>query len=245
MNQEEKKKKSIKTMGIVALVLGVLAFMTSFFVIPGIIFAIISLILSIIVLVKKGSKAYGLTGLILSILGIIISVSVTVFFVYIINLGIEETSSDNIFEYIEKAVESTDKISSNQWEFDDGSLAVLESNKKFTWYKDPNVKTDNYYKGTYKVLKGEWAIEEIEKTEAFAGSFFTEFFNMYENVLKDDIYYLEFTENSIVIDGKETLNAGEVKYSKHFLVFTQYDNENAYGFNMDTLNTLSIKKVTN
>lgn len=67
------EKKPGKALGIAALILGILALITSCC-FGGLLFGLVGLILSIVCLVKKGSKGLGIAGLITSALGFIISI---------------------------------------------------------------------------------------------------------------------------------------------------------------------------
>ncbi len=71
-------------------------------------------------------------------------------------------SSDKA-ENIEPNIEP-DALTKTSWiSYDDGSYWVFNEDHSFFWYQEKGVTDDNYYGGTYKLYRGEKAMDFIEK----------------------------------------------------------------------------------
>lgn len=241
MNKEN--NKSSQTIGIVALVLSILAFFTSFIVVPGILFGLIAIILSIVVFAKKGKKGLAIASLIVSIIAIIGSIIWIVFYVFLGSLDSEKIENSGIFDYVENIAETDNKFYKSEWMFDDGSVITFEEGNKFTWYQDADVTNDNYYKGTYKVETGSTAVAEIKKTEEFTNDFFTSFYETYPDTLLSDIYHLELTNTTTKLSGVEKTITDGSSGSSYFLFFDNSSTTDAAGYNLGTLSILGLSKI--
>lgn len=241
MNKEN--NKSSQTIGIVALVLSILAFFTSFIVIPGFLFGIIAIILSIVVFAKKGKKGFGIASIIVAILAVIGSVIWLLFYIFAANLNLENTENGGVFDYVENVVQTENKFNNSEWMFDDGSVISFEEGNKFVWYEDSSVTTDNYYKGTYEVKTGDPAVLEIKNTKEFSDDFFNGFYELYPDVLKNDIYYLKLTNTTEKVDGVESKITDGTSGSEYFLFFDKSSITDAAGYNLGTLSLLGMSKI--
>ena len=57
-----------------------------------------------------------------------------------------------------------DILTKTSWiSYDDGSYWVFNKDNSFFWYQEKGVTDDNYYGGTYKLYRGEEAMDFIEK----------------------------------------------------------------------------------
>lgn len=239
----KKNNNSSQTIGIVALVLSILAFFTSFMIVPGFLFGIIAIILSIVVFSKKEKKGFALASLIVSIIAIIGSIIWLLIYIFLGSLDSEKVENSGIFNYVEDIVATSNKFNKSEWMFDDGSVITFEEGNKFTWYQDSDVTTDNYYKGTYKFETGATAVAEIKKTEEFTNEFFTSFYETYPNTLLSDIYHLVLTNTTTKLDGIEKTITDGSSGSSYFLFFDDSSTTEVAGYNLGTLSVLGMSKI--
>lgn len=198
----------ISGFAIASLVLGIVSFITGALVIGGV-FGILSIIFGIIALCKKEKSPLPIIGIVLSVLGIIISI--VCMMVYNIFFGaIDEVGTELVDELskIETGVTPKDVISGKTWEEDDGSLLVLNKDNTFKYYRDKDDLTNYYYEGTYKVYCGEDAVEYISEDLEDYGVTEKEqrdIFDRNEEYNVDNYYCLVLNNKTCMIDGENTM----------------------------------------
>ena len=205
--------------------------------------ALLSIILGIISLVKKQKKAFGIAGIILSVVSIIITILWSIFVLVIagnptlINeKNIKSKLYNDISEGITDNLDVENKIKGNKWMASDGSVIELKDDGTYYWYEDENDKSDNYYEGEYTVSLGDSAIEQINEEYVFN----EEEFNKNTSILRTDIYYLKLNRKKSVIDGKISISTINTPYA---LVFYNASSDECVGMNLSTQNRVHFKKV--
>ena len=83
------------------------------------------------------------------------------------------TSSKNVKTEAKGIKIIEENLSGHEWIDNEGSYLILDKNGEFYWYKEEAVRDDNYYKGTYKVLRGKKAMDYLSKKyESFGFGYF-------------------------------------------------------------------------
>lgn len=201
----ETKQTSTKVTGglaIASLVLGIIALVLGWTMVFGFICGFISIILGIVALVKKQKPACPIIGIVLSVIGILVSIVMLISII-----GLTTYFSKNIISGI-KINTVEDVISGHSWEASDGSLLVLDDDGTFRYYRDQDDRSDYYYEGTYKVYCGEDAVEYIaEDLEEYGVTEEEqrEIFERNEEYNVDNYYCMVLTYEKCFIDGENTL----------------------------------------
>lgn len=200
--------------GIASLVLGILSVLGIVILVGPIILAPLSIIFGIIQLVKKGPKGLAITGIIISIFSIIITIAIGVAIVNYVESGNSVNDFRNI---LEKATDDeefkelyTDYVYGD-WQYPEGALLSLSKDGNWRFYKDGNDKTDNYYEGSKIVLKqGREGLKEFGGNENFE--------DKYDKINVNKIYYLELYIDKQIVNGKDKVAAGDYDNIKDQLV---------------------------
>ncbi len=234
--------KENNTLGIVSLILGILAALSSLIFIISIPLAIASAICGIIALAKKKKKAMPIIGIVLSIISILFSAGI----ILLVGVVFSNINDDDIRSALVRAynnttsesetqnIDTNNKLTGKSWILEDDSLLELGDNGIYYWYQNKDDKTDNYYTGRYNTCFGDSAIEKIKE----AYSFNEEALNNNNYVLRRDIYYLELNKEQAVVNGKLT-NVNQVTKMALFFVYTIPDK--CTGINMSTLNYVNME----
>ena len=143
---------------------------------------------------------------------------------------------NDISEGITDELDIENKIDGNSFKASDGSLIEFNDNGTYTWYKDANNKSDNYYVGKYKTYLGDRAVEKIDEKFGFNN----EAYKHNTEILRTDIYFLVLDKEYTVIDGKKEDTVQTVHYA---LFFYNGDEEKCDGMNLNTQNIVHFTKV--
>ena len=233
--EENKQIKENSGIGIVSFVLGIIAIMTSFFVIPSVLLAIVSIITGIIALVKKSKKVMPVVGIVLSATKLALDITNDIDLNDEIKSGLTQLYND-ISKGITDELNIENKLGGYSWEASDGSLLELNDDGRYYWYKNAEDKTDNYYTGTYKSYLGDSAIEKIDNEFIFN----EEAYEKNSTILRTDIYYLELQKQETVINGKKTDTIQKTQYA---LFFYNANTDKCEGLNLNTQNLVYFTKV--
>ncbi len=197
---------------------------------------------------KKKSKApiiIIIVIIILLILGCLVS-GIFVLGIYIFNdsnsiqNSINNISSfNNIYENNNTTnVTLDDKVSNHDWKASDNSYLELNNDGTFSWYKDKNVTDDNYYTGTYTIKTGTSAVLEVSNYHNVNyGELFTN-----ENIKTNNIYYLNLSVTSRIIDGEEKLN-GTTDETHYMLYLYEGTTDTLEGVNLKSMNNIYFKRA--
>lgn len=212
-------KKVTGGLAIASLVLGIIALVLGWTMVFGFICGFISIILGIVALVKKQKPACPIIGIVLSVIGIIVAIIMTISVI-----GLTTFFTKHVITGIKiNAVE--DVISGHSWETTDGSLLVLDDDGSFKYYRDPDDRSDYYYEGTYKVYCGEDAVEYIAEDLEEYGVTEEEQREIFERNAKynvDNYYCMVLTNKKCIIEGENTLE--ETVVTPYFgFYYEQYD----------------------
>ena len=103
-----------------------------------------------------------------------------------------------------------DVLTKTSWiSYDDGSYWVFNEDHSFFWYQEKGITDDNYYGGTYKLYRGEKAMDFIEKKLSSYGVTKSE---LMEVINRSDEYTVEdficiYTKNTtFMLEGKEQIS---------------------------------------
>lgn len=150
----------------VSLIIGIIALV--FFWIP-----VLSIPLAIISIVtgtkyeketnqKTAGKVLGIISIILSVIEIILITCLMVFLInWIDESTITEDAIDKFYKYYDeysKESEESFDIRGYSWTGTDQSTLYLNKDKTYIWYQNDNIKSDNFYSGTYEFYTGDNAI---------------------------------------------------------------------------------------
>ena len=158
-----------------SIVLGVFSLLMFWFPLIGIIFGICA-----IVSAKRyrndnnknsGGLVLGVIGLILSILATVVIILLIVLFSFFItspnNLEnkLEEYIDrfDRNFDFDKDKYDSSFSLVGNVWRSSDGSFLYLNEDNSYYWYMNDNEHNNNYFSGTYSVYNGLDAVNYIVK----------------------------------------------------------------------------------
>ena len=143
---------------------------------------------------------------------------------------------NDISEGITDELDIDNKIDGYSFKASDGSLIEFNIDGTYTWYKDANNKSDNYYVGKYKTYLGDRAVEKIDEKFGFNN----EAYKHNTEILRTDIYFLVLDKEYTVIDGKKEDTVQTVHYA---LFFYNGDTEKCDGMNLNTQNIVHFTKV--
>lgn len=143
---------------------------------------------------------------------------------------------NDISEGITDELDIENKIDGNSFKASDGSLIEFNVDGTYTWYKDSNNKSDNYYVGKYKTYFGDRAVEKIDEKFGFNN----EAYKHNTEILRTDIYFLVLDKEYTVINGKKEDTVQTVHYA---LFFYNGDTEKCDGMNLNTQNIVHFTKV--
>ena len=121
-----------------------------------------------------------------------------------------------------------DSISGHSWQAADGSVVVFQKDGKFAWYREIEVKDDYYYSGTYKVYKGEKAIDFVDGLTQYGVTRKEQedYIARQTGVTVDDYYCVEIIIDSLIIDHQETATEPWANY----FVGIHYEKEKVLDF---------------
>ena len=134
-------------MYIASLVLGIVAMLLCWVPVFGFVVATVGLIISIFALAKKDnarkSRGFGITGLILSIIAIIIALLITLSAVFFVKTV---TNEDVITKVSEAVLESDKEMANNTLKVEYATISLLNKDNEYTGYIDKATKeyTDSF-----------------------------------------------------------------------------------------------------
>ena len=135
-------------------------------------------------------------------------------------------------------VASDDKVSNHNWKASDNSYLELNEDGTFSWYKDKTVTNDNYYTGIYTIKNGASAIVDISNYHSINyGQLFTN-----NNIKTNNIYYLNFSVTSRIIDGEERLN-GTTDETHYMLYLYEGSTDTLEGVNLKSMNNIYFTRA--
>lgn len=229
------EKKKAKILGIISLICGIASLFTMFWIVPGIIFEIVAIILGIVAIVKKENIAMPIIGIVLSGLSMIVTMGL-ILFAILTPEGTLVKSYNTLAEGNTDKVKIENKLEGHKWKMTDGSLLELKSNGVYYWYQDADNLTDNYFYGTYTTKVGDDAIDSINKITKFNEEYFS---NNNKVVLRTDVYYLELNKISTVI----SKNANSTIQKSYFCIgFYKGSSTNAACANLNSLSEIYMTR---
>jgi len=121
-----------------------------------------------------------------------------------------------------------DPISNHSWQAGDGSVAIFHKDGKFAWYREIEVKDDYYYSGTYKVYKGEKAIDFVASLTQYGitRKEQEDYIARQTGVTVNDYYCVEITIDSLIMDHQENVS----EPWKNYFVGIYYEKEKVLDF---------------
>ena len=196
---------------------------------------------------KTGVSTGGLVAITLcAITAISIIIIVTIFsglaFIGIIEKNIE---SDLAFEdsYFEEAADKTDGFYGKVFTLCDGSSLYLNDNGTYIWYKNKNIKNDNYFEGTFDVTAGDNAADTIVNELSSYGVTIDELNSFYE--MNEGSGYIQENLICIVMTCETRIvNKVDVSEGNDTVAYMGFYNGDDYTLaNMGTGTYLTVKSV--
>ncbi|GEM_PF-2499089 len=247
VGNEGVKKEPTDVVGIIAIVLGGLAFLTGFMLVMPFIFGIPSIILGIISVIKSSKKLLGILSIVLSSIGMI---SVIVFVAVLWNIDFEEpvkTQADIeaientkvVFDNITVGNEQEEFLTGYSWVMGDYSELQLDDDGSFKWWQQENDYESNHYAGQYKVIRGELAVDILDALVGFD----REGFEKHSGAIIDDVHILVLFNEQWIIDGENVMIPGETSETALYIYFEDEQSDVAVGANVQTFNNVHLTKV--
>ena len=136
---------------------------------------------------------------IISYIFLLIIVSILLFFIFTFLL--KDNNEDYNYEH----------LIGNNFIANDGSYLMLNNDKTFYWYKDKENKEEYYY-GTFEIIRGEHAIKYISNNLSLYGidEEYQRHFLKDKNI--DNYYYLNLKNEKLVSNDKTEQMSKETKY---------------------------------
>jgi len=114
---------------------------------------------------KKGMSTGGLVAIVLCAISSISIIIILTIFLGLAFIGIiaENIDSNVVFNnsFFEEAVDVTDGFYGKVFTLGDSSTLYLNDDGTYIWYKNNNIKNDNYFEGTFDVTAGDNAADTI------------------------------------------------------------------------------------
>lgn len=226
-----------------SIVLGILSLMIPFLGLP---LAIIGLVLGIKAKKEENNKA----GMILSIIGLILSALMWLLFCFFIIFAIafddEIDKDENTFDdvrdefnesipYYRHNTDISSGVKGYKWKSVDGSMLYLYSDGKYIWYQNDDDHNNDYTSGTYVIYEGEKAVDYIDKNLSEYGIDRKEQYDFFESA-SDNLYQIE---NYLYLGLNCTENITDGKKSDNGLGLVSY-----YGFYDDSYHFLDVANLS-
>ena len=200
-NSNHKPPKSKETN--ISLILGIIACCLFFIPIISIPLAIIAIVLGI-----TNRNKQKITGPILGIISIILTIGMYTLMILLIKNIFNEELKPFIENTFEQLIEEKLEINGNTFIADDNSIIEFSNDGSYHWQTN---REDNYNKGTYTVYTGllgyNYASSNLEK------------FNSYEYDIRD-FYLIIMNPTEIMVDGSIITETNTVYY------YGEYDSDN-------------------